>query len=113
VLTIATTHRVHKIDYGVIEEQDGVVKGFQEKPNLQNLVSMGVYCMEPDILEFIPPGTPYGFDDLMLHILGLNVPIRTYLHSGAWLDIGRAEDFHKAQEIDWEVPASPSATIAA
>jgi mannose-1-phosphate guanylyltransferase len=35
-------------------------------------------------------------------LLALNVPVRTFLHGGFWLDIGRVEDFQKAQELDLE-----------
>jgi mannose-1-phosphate guanylyltransferase len=112
-LTIATTIRTHKMDYGVIDEKDQLVTAFREKPTLLNLVSMGVYCMEPSILQFIPSGTPYGFDDLVLHLLGLRVPVHTYRHAGAWLDIGRADDFNKAQEIDWDEQIAALNTIAA
>jgi NDP-mannose synthase len=111
-LTIATTLRTLKIDYGVVEEADGAVKLFREKPTLLNWVSMGVYCMEPSVLRFIPCGTPFGFDDLVLRMLQLRVPLHLYKHSGAWLDIGRAEDFSKAQEIDWEEQMAPLTTIA-
>jgi len=113
LLTIATTERVRKMDYGVVEETQGVLMGFKEKPTLVSSVSMGVYCMEPDILEFIPCGTPYGFDDLVLHMLELGIPVRAFRHSGEWLDLGRAEDFIKAQEIDWDEQALPLTTRAA
>jgi NDP-mannose synthase len=113
ILTVATTVRSHKIDYGVIEAQDDTVVSFVEKPVVQTNVSMGVYCMEPSVLQFIPPGMPYGFDDLILHMLKNGIPVRTYRHSGAWLDIGRAEDFNAAQEIDWDEPTMPFTTRAA
>jgi NDP-sugar pyrophosphorylase family protein len=63
-LTIATANRPTKMDFGVIDETDGQVTGFREKPELSHLVSMGIYCMDPTILERIPSGVPFGFDDL-------------------------------------------------
>lgn len=101
-LTIATTARMIKMDFGVIEETDGVVKTFREKPNLSHCVSMGAYCMEPEVLNYIPSGVPFGFDDLVFRLMDRNVPVHTFKHSGLWLDIGRVEDFHRAQEIDWD-----------
>ena len=47
-LTIATANRPTKMDFGVIDEVDGHVTGFREKPELSHLVSMGIYCMDPD-----------------------------------------------------------------
>jgi NDP-sugar pyrophosphorylase family protein len=98
-LTIATVRRSIRVDYGVIEDVDNQVVQFKEKPNLSHLVSMGVYCMEPDVLDYIPAGVPFGFDDLTFAMLRAKVPIHTFLHPGFWLDVGRPEDFIKAQEL--------------
>jgi NDP-mannose synthase len=63
-LTIATARRSVRSDFGVIEQRCGRVICFREKPNLHHLVSMGIYCMQPTILDHIPAGVPFGFDDL-------------------------------------------------
>ena len=41
------------------------------------------------------------------------LPVGTFLHSGFWLDIGRPEDFQKAQELGWEdgAPAFETAPL--
>ncbi len=102
LLTIATTTRATHLDYGVIDDKDGQVERFREKPTLPQLVSMGVYCIEPKLLSYIPCGTPFGFDDLVFCMMEQGVPIHTFKHDGFWLDIGRVEDFKKAQELDLE-----------
>ena len=106
-LTVATMRRSVRLDFGVIEETNGIVTHFREKPNLSSLVSMGIYCFEPEMLRHIPHGTPFGFDDLMFRMLDLGLPVNTFLHSGFWLDVGRIEDFQKAQDLEWsdEAPA--------
>jgi NDP-sugar pyrophosphorylase family protein len=103
--TIATTTRYNKLEYGVIEDRDCVVTGFREKPTLANSVSMGVYCMQPEILKFIPCGVPFGVDDLVHCLMEKRIPVHTFKHGGLWLDIGRVDDFQKAQEIDWDEQA--------
>ena len=80
----------------------GTVVNFMEKPNLTHIVNMGVYCMEPEVLHHIPSAVPFGFDDLMSSMLERGLPVRVFAHNGFWLDIGRVEDFHKAQELDTE-----------
>lgn len=100
-LSIAVTRRTSRLDFGIIEEKEGVVTGFREKPVLSHVVSMGIYCMEPEIIDHIPPGIPFGFDDLMYCLLGKGVPVHGFLHDGLWLDIGRKEDCQKAQEMSW------------
>lgn len=98
-LTIATVQRTVRIDYGIIEDAANQVIRFREKPNFTHLVSMGVYCMEPEVLDYIPVGVPFGFDDLMYAMMNSGVPVYTFLHRGFWLDVGRPEDFLKAQEL--------------
>lgn len=107
LLSVAVSRRTVKIDFGVLDAPDGYVIGFKEKPVVSHLVSMGVYCMRPEILEHIPPGVPFGFDDLMFCLLGKGLPVCTFVHNGAWLDVGRVEDFKAAQTQSWDdhIPA--------
>ena len=102
LLSITVAKRNVKIDFGVIEQQANLVTRFIEKPLLSQIVSTGIYCLEPEVLELIPNGIPFGFDDLMHCMLGKKLPVHTFLHNGLWLDIGRVEDFHQAQELAWE-----------
>jgi NDP-sugar pyrophosphorylase family protein len=102
LITIATARRTTKMDFGIIEEARGRVIRFREKPILTHLVSMGVYCMEPEVLDYIPRGVPFGFDDLMCTMLGKNLQVGSFLHNGFWLDVGQVEDFNKAQKLAWD-----------
>ena len=111
-LTIATTVRSTRMDFGIIEDQDNRITSFTEKPTLSNSVSMGVYCMEPDVIKYIPAGIPFGLDDLALCLLEKDVPIHVSKHQGLWLDIGRVEDFHNAQDIKWEERAPSLLAVA-
>ena len=104
-LSIATARRSTRMDFGIIEADRGRVVRFREKPGLSHLVSMGIYCMEPAMLEHIPRGVAFGFDDLMFRLLDRNIPVNTFLHDGIWLDIGRIEDFQRAQEMNWDEEA--------
>jgi NDP-mannose synthase len=115
LLTVATAVRRTKLDFGVIEQTNGRIKTFKEKPVLTNLMSMGVYCMEPEVLSHIPDGVPFGFDDLILCLLAQNIPTGTFLHDGLWLDIGRPEDFQTAQDLtlDEQPPAFEHVVVAA
>ena len=112
-LTIATSVRPTKMDFGVIEEREGRVADFREKPELTHLVSMGIYCMNPSILERVPSGVPFGFDDMMFQMLNEDIPVNVFKHSGLWLDIGRVEDFLKAQDVAWDEQSPALASFAA
>lgn len=98
-ITVAVNEKHVKIDLGVLTGLNGLMEGFQEKPKLKFTVSMGIYCMEPTILNLIPDNVPFGFDDLMYAMLDKKMPVHMYRHEGLWLDIGREEDFKHAQEF--------------
>ena len=112
-LTIATASRPTKMDFGVIEEADGRVTEFREKPELSHLVSMGIYCMDPAVLDRIPSGVPFGFDDLMFQMIEEGVSVNVFKHKGMWLDIGRVEDFVKAQDVPWDEQSPAFAAVRA
>ena len=101
LFTISAARREQKIDYGVLHVQElGDLRGFEEKPSIPYLVSMGVYCVNCSAVAKIPENQPYGFDDLVLQFLATNLPVTVRQHEGYWLDIGRPEDYQKATD-DW------------
>ena len=59
---------------------------------------MGLYVFNKRVLDFVPLGEPFGFDDLMYTLLAKKQTIKVYPYDGYWLDIGRPEDYEKAQE---------------
>jgi mannose-1-phosphate guanylyltransferase len=97
LITVAVTDKVIKADLGVLESENARMTGFREKPTIKFLASTGIYCMEPEIVDLIPDGVPFGFDDLMYAMLDRELTVYIYKHEGLWLDIGREEDFRIAQ----------------
>jgi NDP-sugar pyrophosphorylase family protein len=96
--TIAASERKHVVDYGVLHASDNHLTGFEEKPELQYLVSMGIYVVNRSVLDWVPAGQKYGFDDLMLAMLSRKEPVYVERYAGYWLDIGRVEDYMRAVE---------------
>ncbi|MEU6486514.1 sugar phosphate nucleotidyltransferase [Streptomyces sp. NPDC046887] len=95
-LTIATYQRKVHIDFGVLTTEAGKVVGFREKPSMDCRVSMGVYAVSRDTLNRYTPGLPLGFDELILDLLGVGNPPAAYEFDGYWLDIGRPDDYDRA-----------------
>lgn len=100
LLTVSTYHRTTKIDFGVLELDpiNNKVTGFHEKPEYSFNVSMGVYAMNRKVLDYVPHNKPFGYDNLMLLLLEKQIPINVFPYSGYWLDIGRPDDYEKANE---------------
>ena len=103
LLTVASYHRKEKIDLGVIDidETNMTATGFREKPEYDFHVSMGVYAFNKRVLDHVPQNERFGFDDLMWKLLEAKEKIQIYPFDGYWLDIGRPDDYEKAnQDLD-------------
>jgi NDP-mannose synthase len=98
-LTVATSQRTAKIDFGVLDVSDYQVVGFTEKPSLTYQVSMGVYGMSRSTLDPYPEGLSFGFDQLVLDLLAQGRRPASYDFDGYWLDIGRPDDYDEANRV--------------
>jgi len=101
-LTIATHQRTVRADYGVVHTDAALgppyhVVDYEEKPELAYTVSMGIYVLEPAAISHLEPGGYCDFPDLVLALLSRGAPIGAYPYDGYWLDIGREDDFRRAQ----------------
>jgi NDP-sugar pyrophosphorylase family protein len=104
LLTIATHQRTVKIDYGVlylesVDSSSGQVQTYEEKPEISSLVSMGVYVLEPEALEYIPHESSFDIPDLVQSLLVAGKRVGAYTFDGLWFDIGRKDDYEVAAEI--------------
>jgi NDP-sugar pyrophosphorylase family protein len=97
-VTVGAYTRQVPIDFGVLDLQGSTISGFREKPKLEYTVSMGVYAMSRQVLHRFTPGLPFGFDDLLLDLLRSGEAPRAFQFDGFWLDIGRPEDYDRANE---------------
>lgn len=96
VLTVATQERKVKIDYGIVHtDEDNRLVGFEEKPEISAAVSMGVYVMEPEVLDYVR-GEHMDFPELVEALTGDGARVMTYPYDGLWFDIGRHDDFQLA-----------------
>ncbi|MGY4383093.1 dTDP-glucose pyrophosphorylase [Pedobacter sp. UYP24] len=87
------------IPYAVLKTDEHIVQSFSEKPTYTYYSNGGIYLMKFLLKKHINKGEFYNATDLMDKIIldsGSNLihfPILSY-----WLDIGKHQDFIKAQE---------------
>lgn len=98
-LTITIKKIVTPYSFGNIYFDGDIVTGIEEKPDIITYALAGIYVMTPEIFNHIPTHTYYGMDTLIKNLLMKNIPICKYEIEEYWLDIGRIEDYNKAQEI--------------
>jgi NDP-sugar pyrophosphorylase family protein len=98
-LTIGSFRRRVRDELGILEaDPGGALVAYHEKPEHQYLVSMGIYAMSPSAVELIPAGGRMDFPDLVQALLDAGRPVHTHAHEGYWLDLGRPDDFSRANE---------------
>lgn len=97
--TLALKKRGVYIDFGIIElDKSNTLTGYIEKPTIYNTVSMGIYVCEPKVLGQVKVNERLDFPDLIKALLAKGETIKGFVYDGYWMDIGRAEDYEKANE---------------
>ena len=98
-VTVSVFKRDTKIDFGVLKYNDqSLITEFNEKPLYHFDVSMGINCISRNVIERLPKGEPYGFDNLVIDGIRTGQKIYARPFDGFWLDIGRPEDYDQANE---------------
>ena len=98
-LTVAVRQYDLQVPYGVVDSVRGIVQGLREKPTLNFLVNAGIYLLEPSVRKYIPEDTRYDMTDLINALLANNEVVVGFPIMEYWLDIGKHDDFRKAQEV--------------
>ena len=93
----------YEVPYGVVKMNDNKIIEIAEKPVQKFFVSAGIYMLSPEILDLIPKNEFYDMPALFEKLIKLSknvisFPIREY-----WLDIGRIEEYQRANEEYKEV----------
>ncbi len=99
LLTIGTKEIILPFQFGNIFIEGDYVTGIEEKPDIKNTILAGIYIFKPKLLELIPENTYYGMDTLIKSMISQKIPISHYPIKEYWLDIGRIDDYEKAQTI--------------
>jgi len=97
-LSVVTIPYNVEIPYAVLETDDSQIRSFKEKPTYTYYSNGGIYLMKRECLELIPKDTFYNATDLMELLISKGEKVASYPLRGYWLDIGKPEDFKKAQE---------------
>ena len=84
--------------FGNISFEGDLIKKIEEKPNIITYALAGIYIVKPKILQYIPKEQYYGIDTLLQFMLKHNMPVIKYNIEEYWIDIGRMDDYEKAQE---------------
>ena len=87
------------IPYAIFEREDNRVLSFKEKPNNTHYANAGIYILKRELIERIPENEFYNITDLIQNVLDRGGKVIQNPIYGYWIDIGKHEDYNKAQEI--------------
>jgi dTDP-glucose pyrophosphorylase len=92
-----------QVPYGVVNIENGQIQSIEEKPVHSFFVSAGIYMLDASIIERIPKDEFYDMPTLFEEMIEgeektVSFPIREY-----WLDIGRIDEYEKANREYGEV----------
>lgn len=102
VATIAVKRFEKPWRFGVVELEDNQrVRRFAEKPKpeecFSDLVSLGLYVFEPEVLDLIPADREYDFArDLIPDLLRRKLPVYGFQTRAFWVDVGHVDGYIKA-----------------
>jgi dTDP-glucose pyrophosphorylase len=96
IATMAVREYDFQVPFGVVNIEKGIIKGIEEKPVHKFFVSAGIYMLNPECIDYIPKNEFYDMPTLFEALIKDNkktvsFPLREY-----WLDIGRIEEYEKA-----------------
>lgn len=96
IATMCVREYNYQIPYGVVRTDGTNLSSIEEKPTETYFVNAGIYIINPEALEHIPNGEFYDMPTLFETLIEKNkktsvFPIREY-----WIDIGRMNDFERA-----------------
>jgi NDP-sugar pyrophosphorylase family protein len=105
--------------YGVVvSDERGQVRFFQEKPApsdcRSSLVNTGIYVLEPEVLNYIPPNTKFDFSRNLFPVLCGMEMLYACPFDGFWTDVGQPKGFNEAKCFmlnKMEYMIAPSATV--
>ncbi len=98
-MAVAATSYHVDVPYAVLEtDENQNVKTLKEKPRYTYFSNAGIYIVKKKLLSMIPEGEFYDITDLMEKVIEMYYKLITYPINGYWLDIGKHEDFKRAQE---------------
>lgn len=96
-LSVVTIPYNVSIPYAVLDTNSGHVVSLKEKPTYTYYSNGGIYLMKKHILNLVPEGKFYNATDLISRLIESGGNVHSYPSREYWLDIGKPEDYIKAQ----------------
>jgi len=87
------------VPYGIFELDGRDIQGVREKPTYNYYANAGIYLIKKKMLDLIPAETYYNATDFIEALIANGHKVIRFPLTGYWIDIGKHEDYKKAQEL--------------
>jgi dTDP-glucose pyrophosphorylase/predicted transcriptional regulator len=96
VATMCVREYEFQVPFGVVQVDNHRLKGICEKPIQRFFVNAGIYVLSPESLDLIPKDDFFDMPTLFERLVAANAETAVFPIHEYWLDIGRVDDFERA-----------------
>ncbi|WP_017211315.1 nucleotidyltransferase family protein [Clostridium beijerinckii] len=98
LMTVGSRVYETQVPYGVLGVEETCITSLHEKPVYSYNVSGGIYVLNPEVIKNIPRNEYFDITELINKIINENGRISSFPISDYWIDIGKVEDYYKAND---------------
>ena len=98
-MSVAAVPYSVSVPYGIFELEGRNIEGVCEKPIYNYYANGGIYLIKRELLEEIPDNSFFNATDFMEMLVCEKKNVIRFPLTGYWIDIGKHEDYQRAQEI--------------
>ncbi|WP_157263633.1 nucleotidyltransferase family protein [Azohydromonas aeria] len=97
VATMCVREYEHRVPYGVIQTDGVRITSMVEKPAYRHFINAGIYVLSPEVVHAVARGRQVDMPTLLQEQMNQGRAVNMFPLHEYWLDIGRMEDFQRAQ----------------
>lgn len=98
-MSVAAVPYSVNVPYGIFELSGRDIQGVKEKPTYNYYANAGIYLIKRRLFDLIPENVFYNATDFIEMLISQGHKVVRFPLTGYWIDIGKPEDYQKAQEL--------------
>lgn len=98
-MSVAAIPYTVSVPYGIFQLDGRNIQGLVEKPTYNYYANAGIYLIKRKLLEKIPDNTFFNATDLIELLISEKRKVIRFPITGYWIDIGKHEEYQKAQDL--------------
>ena len=98
-MSVAAVPYTVSVPYGIFDLEGRDIHGLIEKPTYNYYANAGIYLIKRKLLEEIPENTFFNATDFIELLISEGRKVIRFPIAGYWIDIGKHEEYNKAQDL--------------